>query len=985
MLPLHSQSFETLYATAYKDDSVSLDMDDACTGCTTSVIYDVECDQIICRFCITNGQGQDCSFSPTLTLDNTGVINYRTDFNALGIPLESFQVRNSVSAPSQVNINVLNRDLAPTTVDAVYTVVEGESIEITLGASDPDTLVEDLNYYVTSLPIEGTLFMGGLGSVTPFPDPLAGAPVNTRVVTYEATSPGFGEDYFFFAVYDSVSSSDTYGMITIEVLSANPSGADQLLDAEVSVPLNFDLEITESTNSATIVLTLGPFYGTLSQGGNVKGLNSQLLPNNLVYELDQIPSMQQTLVDYIQYAFINNLNEQVGEGSVTFVVNSDSALVPEIAFFLEINGSKTTDLCVDLKSAIVSLGGNTIDQLDFYLTILPNFGQVSDNCTESLMARSYPRAFTPIDSAPYQLVEGNFVYKADDEQPGLYTDVLEWQVVSRQNNFASDYGIVYINIVDDVNEPPVAINSQISMRQDTVAQIYLTGYDLNGDEIVPYIVSTTAFCPQSLGKFYQDDGTDEQILCDAPPDKLVLSPEGTILFEPTAEYFTTGTEASITIQFYMKETAAGGLSGLPASVGIFVNENQIPTARPGNFTGNEDELLVIDRSATGWGTDPDGDPLITIITRPPQKGEIFQYAESNGVPVVGEKIVVFDPVQLTDPLQRMIFKPRTNAYNTPYDAFSFQVSDDLGAFSNEQRITVNILPVPDVPTARNITLINQNEDTFFTISLLGDDPDGGSLTSQVVSLPTLGNLYQFSDTTFSNPIRASSSNPVTVTDPEQKVVYKTLENQWGPDSFTFRVTDSMFFSTPGFVFVTIVEVNDPPVVYDQVVNVEFAGEILFTLRVTDVDNDPRINGDGISERLFAVVQSLPQAGVLFQVTDGVAENFGDIVQTPTTVSDLENQLVFKAVNFNVEPSTTYNFAYTARDERKLASLDFANITLVVSEDNTGQGGGGIGIGVIAGVIVGFVFAGGCCALAFMHWRKKRAVSIHDNLRLLKSL
>jgi hypothetical protein len=110
-----------------------------------------------------------------------------------------------------------------------------------------------------------------------------------------------------------------------------------------------------------------------------------------------------------------------------------------------------------------------------------------------------------------------------------------------------------------------------------------------------------------------------------------------------------------------------------------------------------------------------------------------------------------------------------------------------------------------------------DEDGSLTITLGGSDPDGDTLTFEIVDATSPGTL--------------SAIDPVT-----RRVVYTPAADFHGSDSFTFRVGDGTLSSTPATVSITVRPVNDAPVlgtVGDLSVLEDAA--VAFDLAVSDAD------------------------------------------------------------------------------------------------------------------------------------------------------
>ena len=98
-----------------------------------------------------------------------------------------------------------------------------------------------------------------------------------------------------------------------------------------------------------------------------------------------------------------------------------------------------------------------------------------------------------------------------------------------------------------------------------------------------------------------------------------------------------------------------------------------------------------------------------------------------------------------------------------------------------------------MPTAddQSLTVL---EDGSLPITLTATDPDGEPLTFEIVDTPTNGAL---------GTLNPTGNDTATIT-------YTPNADYFGNDSFTFRVTDGVLFSTPATISITVDAVNDIP-------------------------------------------------------------------------------------------------------------------------------------------------------------------------------
>jgi hypothetical protein len=107
------------------------------------------------------------------------------------------------------------------------------------------------------------------------------------------------------------------------------------------------------------------------------------------------------------------------------------------------------------------------------------------------------------------------------------------------------------------------------------------------------------------------------------------------------------------------------------------------------------------------------------------------------------------------------------------------------------------------------------EDTPVSITLIGNDPDGDSLTYNVVTGPWHGRL--------------SGTAP--------KLTYTPKANFNGTDSFTFSISDGTAESAPTTVIITVTAVNDAPTADDICVTTQEDTLVSITLSGSDLDGD----------------------------------------------------------------------------------------------------------------------------------------------------
>ena len=188
-------------------------------------------------------------------------------------------------------------------------------------------------------------------------------------------------------------------------------------------------------------------------------------------------------------------------------------------------------------------------------------------------------------------------------------------------------------------------------------------------------------------------------------------------------------------------------------------------------------------------------------------------------------------------------------------------------------------PPGNPPTAASASITTFEDAASAPVTPSVSDPDAGeTFTFSIASQPANGSAAVVSN----------------------QLVYTPASNYNGPDSFTFRATDSTNLSVVGTASVTVLAVNDPPSVADLSI---FATEDAASAPVTPAVSDPDI-GD---THTFAIVT---------QPGRGLASVVGNqIVYTPDA-------------NFNGQDS----FSFRATDSGGLSAVAAANVTVAPVAD-----------------------------------------------------
>jgi cellulose biosynthesis protein BcsQ len=211
--------------------------------------------------------------------------------------------------------------------------------------------------------------------------------------------------------------------------------------------------------------------------------------------------------------------------------------------------------------------------------------------------------------------------------------------------------------------------------------------------------------------------------------------------------------------------------------------NDPPTVTGDKVSAQEDIPLPIALIAS----DPDGYPLTYEIVTAPSHGTL------SGSP------------------PNMTYTPNKDFNGS--DGFTFKASDGL-ADSVLATVSITIIPVNDPPMADSDN-IKINEDTPVWIGLTGSDIDGDAFTFSLVEEPSHGNL----------------SGTMT------NLTYMPNEDFYGSDKFTFKANDGKEDSAVATISITVVPVNDPPMVESKEVVTQEDTPLSIIMDSHDMDGD----------------------------------------------------------------------------------------------------------------------------------------------------
>ncbi|OAN37968.1 Ig-like domain-containing protein [Mycolicibacterium iranicum] len=354
--------------------------------------------------------------------------------------------------------------------------------------------------------------------------------------------------------------------------------------------------------------------------------------------------------------------------------------------------------------------------------------------------------------------------------------------------------------------PDMKPNQIFSVSVDELGQpsqpLAFGGIDPDGDPLKYWVAPKNWFGPQH-GSVNIDQAT------------------GTFTYTPDAAFAITGgrdtflvrvTDLSMGTRSYgLASWLTGAYRDYEFVTVVVAPVSQAPVAGNDSFTGPEDTPVT--GNVLTNDADPDSDDLQALLVKGPQHGTLT--LNTNG---------------------SFVYTPNTDFNGV--DTFTYRASDTTE--SDTATATISITAVNDAPTAPSASY-GLNEDGVIEAALNGSDRDGDTLDYTVATGPAHG----------------------AVVVANGRFTYTASANYYGPDSFTYTVTDSAGGAATATIAISVAAVNDTPVAgadsytvaEDDTLTVSGPGVL-----INDVDSD--------DDSLTAVLSVGPRNGSVSLNTNG---------------------------------------------------------------------------------------------------------------------
>ncbi len=253
-------------------------------------------------------------------------------------------------------------------------------------------------------------------------------------------------------------------------------------------------------------------------------------------------------------------------------------------------------------------------------------------------------------------------------------------------------------------------------------------------------------------------------------------------------------------------TGTGGALSANGSFDVEVTPLSLPFARKDTETVNEDSNGNLIAVLANDLVHPSNNPILQSVGTPPQGTTALGTGADTG---------------------KVVYSPTANFWGT--DTFTYTMFEDnppVDAVPSMNTVTVTITNIPDAPVAVNSSA-STDEDTATDITLSVSDADdfnnAGPLGAPILS-------------TLTPTVLTGPANGTATVLANGKIRYTPTLNYFGPDSFTYRVSDGGLNSGTATVSITVNPVNDAPVAQSGTLSAAEDTPTTGTLVATDVDS-----------------------------------------------------------------------------------------------------------------------------------------------------
>ena len=865
----------------------------------------------------------------TAQLTSSGVVLYTPAVNFFGVDAFEYTITDSAgasdTATARITVDFVN--VIPAPAEDFATTDEGSAVLIAVLENDVDNDGDDLQIVEIEQPANGT------------------ASVEQNQIRYTPNDNFNGNDTFRYQVSDGNLVAWAQVNVSVGAVNDAPVASDDAANTTENTAINIDV-LANDTDLDGDQLSIQSVTNS-SAGITAVSTDGQSIVFTPATAFNGTATFSYTVVDNNGGSDSANVTVQVSDTNFAPTALDDSASTSEgSAVVVDVLANDSDPDADPLTVAIQNTPGNGtaaviasgirytpnagFDGTDTFTYLVTDSGGLSDTATVTITVSNVNIAPLATDDSASTtegaavtinvlandtdadgesltidsveppddgtaVIQGNaIVYTPDAGFSGV--DEFLYEVIDGSGATAS--ALVTVT-VSSVNQPPLAVDDNVSTEQDDPVSFMPLANDSDPDGDSISIVSATQ--PTS--------GTSEIMA-----DKLIYRPNagfsGTDSFTYTIED-SNGASATATVNLSVSST------------------NVAPVAADDTASTAEDTAVTIDVVAND--TDTNGDTLtVTTVTDP----------ASGSVAVLGNQ-VVYTP----------------DASFSGSDTFDYTV-DDGNSGSDTASVTVNVVAGNENPVAvADAATTDQNSPVV--IDVLANDTDadtGDTLTITAVNTPANGTAavvtggveytpaVDFSgDDTFTyviddgnsgtdtgtvtvtvNAVVPVNTPPVAaddsaITDEDVSVLIDVLGNDLDDDSGTTLVLSGVGAATNGTTAVVAGEVEYTPAA-------DFSGTDSFDYTIEDGDGGVAtgqvsvevnpVNDDPVATD-DAVVITQDSTGVLIDVLANDSDVDGDTLTIDSVTAPANGTVVIAATGIEYSPNAGFTgqdtFGYTAID------------------------------------------------------------------------
>ncbi|WP_263146729.1 Ig-like domain-containing protein [Pseudomonas sp. RIT-PI-AD] len=782
----------------------------------------------------------------------------------------------------------------PITNDSAFTTAEGSTLSGNLIASDIDG--DTLSFSALQQPAHGTLALAQDGSFTYTPDALYSGP-----------------DSFTYQVTDSDGGIAT-ALVSINVGAVNhPPVANAAIGAQSATDASaFSLNVAgnfSDSDGDTLTYSASGLPAGLSIDP-VTGLISGTLASNASTQGPNGGGVYAVLV-----TVSDGNGGSIGQSFTLSVSNPAPA-----------TANSSLSVAEDTPySGVLAASDIDGDALTFSVTTPPLHGNLTLN------------------------PDGSFTYTPAPDYNG--PDSFAYQVLDSDGGVANAVVSLSVSAVNDAPSPVGSIATQ-------------SGTD------------GTAFSLNVSGNFTDVDGDTLTYSVSGLPAGLSIDPATGLISGTLASNASTQGPNGDGL-YSVVVTASDGNGGLIDQRFTLNVNNPAPSTTSSSFATAEDTPY----GGVLLATDVDGDALTFSITQRPAHGDLmldangnflyrpalnyngpdsftYQVIDSDGG--IATAVVNISVSAVNDIPTTRVIAPQTGADGAP---FSLDVSGNFyDADSDVLTYSVSGLPAGlslDPATGlisgtlvSNASTQGPNGDGVYSVTLSADDGQGG-LVSQTFALtvsnppPSTGDstLSTAEDTPYSGTLLATDADGDALSfsvaqqpahgnlalNPDGSFTYTPAANYSGPDSFTYRVTDSDGGIATALVSITVTAVNDAPSPVGSIATQNANDGASFSLNVAGTFSDA--DGDALTYSISGLPAGLsidPATGLISGTLASSAStqgpNGGGLYTVTVSASDGNGGIGVQSFTLNVSnpPPTTANATFALSEDTPFSGVLLAS-------------------------------------------------------------